>query len=177
MLVFIVFVKYGPHKLNPNQAANMATFVGCAYAIGRLFSIFFTIRGNVGLSIYGSVIVILSAYILLAFNILPDLLPFGKMTILTALSFMFGLGYSALYPNSIVFVEQRVCITNQLNAQMMAVSTILFSVNSYLIGDQIESRPELFIILNSSFHLLFLLLFVLFHSTDLLKKKLLNKTN
>lgn len=163
------YLSQGPQKLDKHMCAYMATMVGVGYTVGRFSSIFITPKGEVHRNVYGSVM------LLLLCNVLIYICPLQRMEYLTPLMFFFGIGFSSLFPSMLVFVEQRINITNKLNASMLAISTTLFSINSWAIGEYMNSTPQMFLYLNAAYPALFFILFVALHGTDFLKRRLLNK--
>jgi MFS family permease len=164
------YLNKGPPNLSKDVSAHLASVLGSAYAVGRFISMLMSVKTGVHRIIYGSVL------LLLVSNILAFYCPPGRLDYLGPLIFLYGLGFSSLYPSMLTFIEERINITNTLNATMLCLSTALFCGNSVLIGSTIEKSPQLFIYLNIFYTLMFLVMFVLLHFTDLLKKYFLGKT-
>ena len=154
------------HRLDKHVSAHMASLVATAYAAGRLISILMAVKDRVQYIIYTCILMLLIT------NGLFFVCPAGDIGWIRFLMFAFGLSFSSLLPSMLAFIEQRVNITNSLNATMLCSATILFCINSIVIGSNVESNPQLFLYLNTAYPALFLGFFLAFHCTDLVKKRL-----
>lgn len=148
----------------------MMTFVGVAYALGRLANIVLAIKMDVRVMLYVNLVLIVTGNLVLTFLATKQAVELTWLSVI-----LLGLGYSSTFPCLFSFIEQRITITNSLNSFLVFVTSSVFAVDSLVIGNSIDSNPSLFQYLNSTFSILFVVLFCVLHSYDLWKKKLLKR--
>lgn len=155
-------------QTDPHTVLSMMTVVGFAYALGRLANIVLAIRMDVLVMLYCNLALIVTGNLVLTFWA-------SRQTVfLTWLSvLLLGLGYSSTFPCLFSFIEQRITITNSLNSFLVFVTSSVFAADSLVIGGSIDQNPSLFQYLNSTFSVLFVVLFCVLHSHDWWKKRLL----
>ena len=157
-------------QTDQSTVLSMMTVVGVAYALGRLLNIALAIKLDVRVILYCNLVLIVTGNLVLTF------LAAHQTVYLTWLSVvLLGLGYSSTFPCLFSYIEQRITITNNLNSLLVFLTSSVFSVNSIVIGNSIDDNPALFQYLNSTFSILFVMLFCVLHSYDMWRKKLLQR--
>lgn len=155
-------------QTDPHTVLSMMTVIGVAYALGRLVNIALAIRVDVRVMLY------LNLALIVAGNLVLTFWATRQTVYLTWLSVvLLGLGYSSTFPCLFSFIEQRITITNSLNSFLVFVTSSVFAVDSLVIGNSIDNNPSLFQYLNSTFSILFVVLFGVLHSYDWWKLRLL----
>jgi hypothetical protein len=163
------YLSRGRLHISRQTAANLSATFGMAYTAGRGTSMMLALCRQVSVAFvfYTQMITALVACALLGVRNGPDAI----WTVQCAV-WLLGLGFSSAFPNMMVFIEQRVNITDRLNCAMLALSTLLFSACSPVIGHLLQTKPNAFELIMIAAVLLLLTLFALLHSTDRLRLRL-----
>ena len=156
-------------RFDRDQASYMSSVVFVAMAIGRVFTITFSMK--------------ITCKIMLFFNFSITLLGFFFLTFFAVNSSVFvwlsailiGSGLSSTYPIILSYVENRIVITNNVQLYLLLSSLVLLVFVPVIIGHYISTVPMLFAYVNLSMAIVTLSLMVLMHLVDVWKRKLIRQ--
>lgn len=163
------YLSRGRANISRQSAANLSATFGLAYVTGRGTSMLLALSRRVPVSsvFYTQMMTALIAGVLFAVRSLSD-----HAWAIWAAVILIGLGFSSAFPNMMVFIEQRVNITDRLNCAMLALSTLLFSACSPLLGHVLDARPQTFERIMIGAIVALLSLFAALHFTDRIRNRL-----
>lgn len=158
------------------QSAFLMTMFSAAQTVGRGICILlaaFAPRISVAVMFYVQMSLTLISCFMLRFVCHADLAPDanGEYFWTNVALWLLGLGFSSAFPNIMVFLEERINITNKLNCIMLAISTVGVSTSSVILARLLETSPDLVLPVVASLLLALIISFALMHSTDIFRKR------
>ena len=152
-----------------SQASYISSVVFVAMAVGRVFTIVFSVR--------------ITCKIMLFFNFTISLIGFLFLTFLAMYShvwvwisaILIGCGLSSTYPIILSYVENRIVITNNVQLYLLLSSLVLQVFVPIVVGHYIRTVPMLFAYVNLGMATAALSLMLLMHMVDVWKRQLIRQ--
>lgn len=154
-------------NLSKSTATYVTSVIYASYGLGRFVNIFISMKARTSQMIYLNITMMLIANFMIYFFI-----EYNIYICFTAFAVL-GYSYSSMIPSLISFFEQRLNMTQKVSTLMVAFGTTIATLNHLIVGKIIEIDHNIYRIMSFIYTIIFALIFILFHSTDWLKKKIL----
>ncbi|KAI1290836.1 Major facilitator superfamily domain-containing protein 4B [Halotydeus destructor] len=159
------------HNVNPNISISEASYLGsgfyAAFAVSRVVNIFLALKLRTVVMIWIDVILIVLGTVIIFLTAATS------VTGLWIGVVVMGIGFSSCWPGVFSFVEERISVTDTISGIFNFFTGLHPIAAPFLQGLYIQTFPMIFAYINLVSAITVVLSFIVLHSTDFTKAKIL----